>query len=98
MEVIGAIVVAILAGVIGLLAGKRVNEKHTVVSDKDVMDGVVLRKMHEGKLASNHRQTLHNAQVESEKVSQQIKEAPNEEIVRMFIAAFDKPASERGRR
>jgi len=88
----------LIIAIVAAIFGKRLGEKQAVVSKRDVMDGMVTRIAQGRQYTATHRETLHAAKVTSDEVSQQIKEAPNEEIVRMFIDAFDKPASERGQR
>lgn len=95
--VIGLIVGLIIAA-IGGVAGLRLGKRQAVVSQQDIMNGIVTRKAQSNTLKEDHRHALHEAKVRADEVSKQIKEAPNEEIVRMFIDAFDKPTGHRGRR
>lgn len=90
--------IGLIIAIVAAIFGKRVGEGQAVVTKQDVMEGVVTRKVKHERLKMDTQAALHDAQVESEKVSEQIRRAPNEEIVRMFIDAFDKPASNRGRR
>ena len=97
-QTLAGFAIGLIIAIIAAIFGKRVGEKQAVMTKQDVMDGIVARKLKADTLEDTHRETLHAAHVESEKVSEQIRSAPNEEIVRMFIDAFDKPAASRGRR
>lgn len=85
------LIIAIIAGIFG----KRIGEKQAVVTKRDIVDGIVIRKIRGDTLEKTYQAAMHDAKVRGDEVSQQIKEAPNEEIVRMFIDAFDKPAGHR---
>ncbi len=92
------IIIGVILAIVGAILGKRVGDKQAIVTRKDVLDGIITRKVLQGEIAATHQEAVAKAMVETERVTKQIKEAPNDEIVRMFHDAFDKPASERGQR
>lgn len=92
------IIIGIVLAIVGAILGKRAGDRNAVVSRKDVTDGIIKRKILRGEVEVTHQEAIVKAKAETERVTKQIKEAPNEEIVRMFHDAFDKPFDERGGR
>lgn len=89
--VIGLIVGLVLA-IAGFLFGRRSEQKHTVVRDSDILDGVHKRAYWGVALRQEAIKVTEDEKRRSEEVSKKIKEAPNEEIVSMFVDAFGSPA------
>lgn len=79
-ELFAGLTVIILM-ILSALVGKRWNEKNTVLSTKDIREGTK-------KLAEQAQDTNETAEQQAEQVTKKLKEASNEEIVRMFNDAF----------
>lgn len=88
------LIVGLILGILGVLFGRKMGKQHTVISDKDILDGVLERRKKADGLRKSAAQILHESKEETKKISQELKEAPNEEIVRRFHDAFTERPSD----
>lgn len=88
VTIVLSLLALIVTAVLGFLIGKRNEQSHIAVRDSDVYEGIVKRKQEHNTLQKSVPQLHYEASKESDAVVKRLQEAPNEEIVDIFMDAF----------
>lgn len=85
------LIVGLILGILGVLFGRKMERTHTTVRDSDLVEGAVVRELKLSALNKSAEEIKANAKKKAAEVDKALREAPNEEILARFLAAFGTP-------